>query len=86
MESNTKELLIKKLLYRSIHRGCKETDILLGNFAIASVESFNDSKLALYQNFISEDDMEIYDWILRAKTTPEKYQSLVTEIQKFHNL
>ena len=40
-----KELLIKKLLYRSIHRGCKETDILLGNFAIARTESFDDSKL-----------------------------------------
>jgi antitoxin CptB len=81
-----KELLIKKLLYRSIHRGCKETDILLGNFAIARTESFDDSKLDLYQNFISEDDLEIYDWILRAKTTPKEYQSLVTEIQEFHNL
>jgi len=86
MESNNKELLIKKLLYRSIHRGCKETDILLGNFAIARTESFDNSKLELYQNFIGEDDMEIYDWLLRAKATPTKYQNLVIEIQEFHDL
>ena len=86
MESDNKKLLIKKLLYRSIHRGCKETDILLGNFAIARTESFDDLKLKLYQDFITEDDMEIYDWLLRAKITPEKYQNLVIEIQQFHNL
>lgn len=83
---NNKEILIKQLLYRSLHRGCKETDILLGKFASANVENFDDQKLNLYQNFIIEDDMEIYDWILRATPTPPQYLKLVEEIQKFHKL
>ena len=44
-----KEILIKQLLYRSKHRGCKETDILLGKFAEEKITNFSDEKLNLYQ-------------------------------------
>lgn len=81
-----KEIIIKSLLYRSLHRGCKETDILLGKFAVASVEKFSPAQIKLYQDFVLEDDAMMYDWILQKTATPNKYQDLINDIRKFHDL
>ncbi len=79
-----KEILIKKLLYRSNYRGCKETDFLIGNFAKAKINQFKD--LALYENFLAEKDGEIYDWIMDKYQAPKQYQELVRQIQDFHKI
>jgi antitoxin CptB len=81
-----KELLIKGLLYRSLHRGCKETDILLGLFAKNKVADFGNEELARYGELVLEDDAIIYDWILQKKLTPAKYHNLIADIRQFHNL
>jgi antitoxin CptB len=81
-----KELLIKTLLYRSLHRGCKETDILLGRFAQNQITNFSDAELEIYSKMVLEDDVFIYDWILQKIPTPNQYQNLVWSIRKFHNL
>lgn len=76
-----REILLRKIMYRSLHRGCKETDIILGNYAKASAQNFDDEKLALYHDFLDESDAEIYDWILDKIAVPVRYQELVTEIK-----
>lgn len=50
----------KELLYKSTHRGCKETDILLGNFATSCIDSLTDSELLQYKKIIDMDDEAIY--------------------------
>lgn len=81
-----KDLFLKSLIYRSTHRGCKETDILVGKFAEAKISNFNQSELQLFENFILEDDAEIYDWILAKSPYPDKYSHLIGQIKQFHNL
>ncbi len=81
-----KEILIKQVLYRSQHRGCKETDILLGKYIVEKINEFDDEKLDLYQTFINEDDFAIYDWILNKMNVPEEYVGLVVEIREFHDI
>lgn len=81
-----KEILIKQVLYRSQHRGCKETDILLGKYIVEKINEFDDGKLELYQKFINEDDLAIYDWILSRINVPEEYVGLVCEIREFHDI
>ena len=81
-----KEILIKQVLYRSQHRGCKETDILLGKYIVEKINEFDDEKLDLYQTFINEDDFAIYDWILNKMNVPEEYFGLVVEIREFHDI
>ena len=82
----SKELLIKQLLYRSIHRGCKETDFLIGEFAKEKIHVFDEDKLQLFQNFIQEDDLQIYDWILDKDKIPQRYQALIGELRQFHKM
>lgn len=79
-------MLAKQIIYRSSHRGCKETDFLLGNFFADKLDSFPEKELPLVRDFLEEDDLKIYDWILSKEKTPEIYLKLVAEIQKFHNI
>ncbi|MFT5703182.1 MAG: antitoxin CptB [Rickettsiales bacterium] len=81
-----KELLIRTALYRSLHRGCKETDILLGVFATQKINDFEDEDLELYSKLVLEDDVFIYDWILQKISTPKHYECLINDIRKFHDL
>ena len=78
------ENLIKQLFYRSIHRGWKETDFLIGEFAKKKLGEISD--LELFGDFLEEDDLEIYDWILGKNKEPEKYVGIIMEIKKFHKI
>lgn len=77
---------LKKIIYRAVHRGCKETDFLLGDFFVANKESLSDLGLDLCEEFLEEDDMLIYDWILEKIPTKIIYQNLIEKIRKFHGL
>jgi antitoxin CptB len=76
----------RKLLYRSIHRGCKETDFLIGEFAKEKIEKMPPAKMKLFDLFLQEDDLEIYDWIMEKAAAKTQYSTLVNEIRKFHKL
>jgi antitoxin CptB len=78
--------LINKLLYRSVHRGCKETDFLLGKYGEIFLEKMDLEKLKLFEEFLDEDDMMIYDWILEKVSAPQKYDDLLLEIREFHKI
>lgn len=81
-----KELLLKQLSYRSNHRGCKETDILLGKFFNEKFAELDDKNLEIYRKFIEEDDMLIYDWILGKVRAEEVYLPLIEMIRGFHKI
>jgi antitoxin CptB len=77
---------LKKIIYRAVHRGCKETDFLLGDFFVANKNNLSELGLDLCEKFLNEDDMLIYDWILEKIPTEIIYQSLIEKIRKFHGL
>ena len=57
--------LRKKILYRSEHRGTKEMDILLSNFAKKYVNSLNVNELFELESLLSIDDEILYKWYLK---------------------
>ncbi len=58
------EIRIKRLKYRSWHRGCKETDVILGYFADSHLEVFNPGQLDLFEKLLEEQDADIWKWIV----------------------
>ncbi len=78
------ENFTKQLFYRSIHRGCKETDFLIGGFAQAKLGEIKDCEL--FGKFLEEDDANLYDWILAKENTPKHYRDLVQQIREFHKI
>jgi antitoxin CptB len=59
----------KRLLYRSVYRGNKENDILLGQFARAHIADFGAAELDQYERLLQVGDNDIYDWV-SGKTAP----------------
>ncbi len=76
----------KRLIYQSWYRGCKETDILLGEFARAHLEHCDEKTLNDYELLLAEDDRAIFDWMTSQSTIPERIQNnrAFTAMQEFH--
>ena len=66
-----RKLQLKKLLYKSIHRGSKETDLLIGNFAKDYLDKFNDNELDEFRKILEFADSDINDWYTKKTTIPE---------------
>ena len=78
------EDVIRELIYKSWHRGCKETDILLGFFAKDCIEKMSEEKIELYKEFIAEPDWDIYAWLTEGTQNPEKYTEIIKMILQYH--
>ncbi len=86
MSDLTKNLR-KKLLYRSKNRGCRETDILLGEFAAAQIDTLPAAELPLYERFLDEYDGDIYKWLTKQAEMPEEYKNGIGQrVLKFASL
>ena len=71
---------LKRLQYQSAHRGCKETDMILGRFAEKYLKDFNDEEVNLYEEFIAQDDWDIYAWVTEKKPLPDDLKNKVTDL------
>ncbi len=61
----------KRLLYRSVYRGNKENDILLGQFARAHIAEFGADELDQYERILETGDNEIFDWVAGRVEVPK---------------
>lgn len=75
----SENIRVKRLLYQSMHRGCKETDAMLGRFAKSEIDKFSKEELDQYEEFISEDDWDIYAWLIGTYPMPEKFNNNVVK-------
>jgi antitoxin CptB len=67
----------KRLLFRSWHRGTKETDLLLGSFAEQHLQALSADELDRYEALLEESDALLFDWITGRAPAPEAHQSEV---------
>tara|TARA_B100001245_G_scaffold150892_1_gene112876 strand:+ start:219 stop:473 length:255 start_codon:yes stop_codon:yes gene_type:complete len=57
-----KEILRKQIIYRSMHRGSKEMDLLLGNFVKKNIYKLNNNELKDLEKLLFIEDEIIYKW------------------------
>ena len=74
----------KRLLYRSVYRGNKENDILLGQFARAHIAEFDSTELDQYERLLAAGDNEIFDWVSgQAEIPPEADSAVLRKLKAF---
>ena len=56
------EVLKKQIIYRSMHRGSREMDLLLGNFVKKYIDKFYSNELKDLDKLLSADDEILYKW------------------------
>ncbi len=57
-----KEILKKQIIYRSMHRGTKEMDLLLGNFVKKHIDKLDSNELKDLDKLLFIEDEVIYKW------------------------
>ena len=60
-----KEILKKQIIYRSMHRGTKEMDLLLGNFVKAHIDELSFTELKDLAKLLIIEDEVIYKWYIK---------------------
>jgi antitoxin CptB len=72
IEMETTETRRKRLRFRSWHRGTREMDLLVGNFADANLPSFDDAQLDRFEALLLESDPDLYNWMIGRADPPEE--------------
>jgi antitoxin CptB len=76
----------RRLLFRSWHRGIRETDLLLGRFADAHIADLSDRDLDTYERLLDVPDHDFYAWVSGERAIPDEYRcELFERIVRFHN-
>lgn len=70
----------KKLLYRSAYTGTKETDLLLGAFARATLPKLDDEGLDTYEALLEIPDPRLYKWITGQEEAPAEYETPILQM------
>ncbi|MDA9168854.1 MAG: succinate dehydrogenase assembly factor 2 [Pelagibacteraceae bacterium] len=65
------DILRKKLLFRSSHRGTKEMDILLGTFFKDNYDLLEEKELLEFKILLMITDKALSDWLIMGKNDPE---------------
>ena len=76
------DVVRKRLLIRSWRRGTKELDLILGQFSDKNLNKLKMPELNLYEQFLSNDDYLIYNWLFSKEDSPKIFKSLIKRIQE----
>ena len=75
----------KRLLYKANHRGMKEADRLIGDFALARIGTLSESQLTSFDLLLDESDNDLLKWVMEREEVPEWVDSnLIKEIIKYN--
>ena len=77
-----KEVLKKKIIYRSTHRGSKEMDILLGNFVKKYVNKLTNEYLLNLDNILKIEDEVLYRWYFEKNNSGKIPNNKISELLK----
>jgi len=75
-----RETRLKRLRMRSMRRGIKEMDIILGRFAETELDGLDAATLDVYDTLLSENDQDLYRWVTGQAAPPGRCASIITRI------
>jgi len=75
----------KRALYRAMHRGTKELDLILGRYAKERVMDMDEARLALFEQLLTFPDPEVDQWI-KGRETSGHLTELIAEVRAFYSL
>jgi antitoxin CptB len=76
----TEDIRLKRLRIRSWRRGIKEMDLILGGFCDAELTRLSEEEIALYEELLSENDHDLYQWVTGQVPPPERFARLLGRI------
>jgi antitoxin CptB len=69
----------KRILFRAWHRGIREMDLILGQFADDEIGNLSEDQLDELEVIMAEEDADLVKWITGEMPVPEKYTTPLFE-------
>ena len=75
----------RKLLFRAWRRGVREMDLIVGRFADAHIDKFDDRGLDDFEHLIEAGNVELYGWVTGTENAPPEYDTpVLVQLKAFH--
>ena len=76
----------RRVLYHSWHRGMREMDLLIGQFADAHLIGFSSEELDVFETLIARQDQELLSWIVGSQPVPAELDTdMFWRLKTFHD-
>jgi antitoxin CptB len=76
----------RRLLFRAWRRGVREMDLIVGRFADACIDAFDDAELDQFEHLIELPNAELYAWIVGDEAVPAEQETpVLRQLIAFHN-
>lgn len=80
------EIRLKRLRMRCWHRGTKEMDLILGQFADGPMAQLDADDLDALETLMDENDNDLYLWVSGAQSYPDQHTAIITRLRDFHQI
>jgi antitoxin CptB len=76
----------RKLLFRAWRRGVREMDLIVGRFADAYIDRFDEPGLDDFERLIEVPNAELYAWVVGDTAVPKDHDTAVLrDLRSFHS-
>lgn len=65
----------RRILYRCWHRGIREMDLVLGQFAEAEIADLTNEELDELELIMAEEDNDLIKWVIGAEPVPARFET-----------
>lgn len=75
----------KRILFRAWHRGTREMDLLMGQYAEKAIDAMSDAELDLFEALIEVPDRDLFAWITGKEAVAANYDTPIFQaLRAFH--
>jgi antitoxin CptB len=75
----------RKILFRAWHRGLREMDLIMGQFADRFLSAMSDEALDQFEQLIEQSDRDLLHWILDAQDIPAEFDTALLKAIRDHH-
>lgn len=65
----------KRIIYRANHRGMRELDMLIGQFADLRARGFTEAEADTFERLMAVEEPDLLAWITGQQPTPAEYDT-----------
>jgi len=65
----------RRILFRAWHRGIREMDLILGQFADANIDRLDEEELDILEALMAIDDRDLVQWVTGELPVPEEFNT-----------
>ena len=70
----------RRLRFRSLRRGTRESDLVIGGFASRYLDEMSDDQLTQFEALLDQPDQDLLGWVLNVSTPPSAFDNEVLDM------